>query len=141
MRMQRLAFGALSGISATMAMTAAMRKLFAHLPPQERYPLPPRELTERLLPVSPRNLPALTVLAHFAYGAAAGAVYGSLPRQRGLLWSGRLGGELSWLDPWSPPPQTRKPASPAARPSDDRGPPRLGYGHGRRNARIGPFGP
>jgi hypothetical protein len=48
---QNLAFGALAGLSATMAMTAAMRALFKWLPSHERYPLPPRELTERILPL------------------------------------------------------------------------------------------
>lgn len=75
---QRMAFGALAGLSATMAMTAAMRGLSKRLPYGEGYPLPPRELTERLLPASDRSLPTLTVLSHFGYGAVAGALYGAL---------------------------------------------------------------
>ena len=82
MLMQRMAFGALAGITATMAMTATMRTLFSTLPAEERYPLPPRELTECMLPASQSTLPALTVLAHFAYGAAAGALFGALPERR-----------------------------------------------------------
>ncbi len=80
--LQRIAFGALAGMSATMAMTATMRRLFSELPAEERYPLPPRELTERFLPAPDSTLPTLTVLAHFAYGAAAGALFSILPQRR-----------------------------------------------------------
>ena len=46
----RLIIGALAGLTATTAMTAAMRRLHRQLPARERYPLPPREITERLAP-------------------------------------------------------------------------------------------
>ena len=41
--MQRLLFGAIAGVCATMAMTSGMRLLFGALGRKERYPLPPRE--------------------------------------------------------------------------------------------------
>jgi hypothetical protein len=45
----RLVLGGLAGITATTAMTAVMRRLHRKLPGAERYPLPPREITERIL--------------------------------------------------------------------------------------------
>jgi hypothetical protein len=44
--------GALAGFSATALMTALMWRLHRRLPAGERYPLPPREITERI--VEPR---------------------------------------------------------------------------------------
>lgn len=112
MHLHKLAFGALSGLTATMAMTAAMRLMHSALPRKDRYPLPPRELTEQMLPASPSNLPALTVLAHFAYGAAAGSLFGCVPdRWRG---TGSLYGvgvwALSYLG-WIPALNILKPAT------------------------------
>ncbi len=74
----RLLIGALAGITATTMMTAAMRRLHAALPKKERYPLPPREITERLSPDNPddESLRDRSLVAHFAYGAATGAVIG-----------------------------------------------------------------
>jgi uncharacterized membrane protein YagU involved in acid resistance len=79
--MNRLLVGALAGIVGTAAMTAAMRVLHRRLPPAERYPLPPREIVERLardaggaaLPETGRQ--QATLAAHFGYGAATGALY------------------------------------------------------------------
>ncbi len=77
------AFGALAGLCATMAMTMVMRRLHEALPPDERYPLPPREITERALPVTSKHDAAATaLLAHFGYGALTGALYGCVPRHR-----------------------------------------------------------
>ena len=84
-----LAFGAMSGLVATMAMTSTMRRLHKHLPPVERYPLPPREITQTVLPAATRKDDAVTaLLAHFSYGALAGAIYACLPGQRpwGVLY-------------------------------------------------------
>ena len=91
--MQRLLFGAIAGVCATMAMTSGMRLLFGRLGRRERYPLPPREITEELVPAPRRALPGLTVLAHFAYGALAGALYTLLPR---ALRQGPLYGVAIW---------------------------------------------
>jgi hypothetical protein len=75
----RLLIGALAGFAATAVMTAAMRRLHARLPADERYPLPPREIAERVSPGATGDdaLRDLSLAAHFAYGAAAGAVLAS----------------------------------------------------------------
>jgi len=71
-----ITFGALAGITATMVMTTTMRRLHSHLPPEEQYPLPPREITVTMLPAASRkDGAATTMLAHFGYGAATGALY------------------------------------------------------------------
>jgi hypothetical protein len=105
--------GAIAGALATVPMTAVMEAWYRRLPVQERYPLPPREITERLEEQTAVSLPrdeptraGLTLLAHFGYGAAAGSVYGlsappSLPSSmlRGatyglFVWGGSY---LGWL--------------------------------------------
>jgi hypothetical protein len=71
----RILVGAIGGIVGTAAMTAAMRRLHRRLPRQDRYPLPPREITERTVPPpSEEAARDLTLLAHFAFGAAAGSL-------------------------------------------------------------------
>lgn len=55
-------------------MTAAMRRLHRVLPREERYPLPPREITERTLPAADEAyIENRTVLMHVGFGAIAGA--------------------------------------------------------------------
>jgi hypothetical protein len=46
----RLITGALAGIAGTFAMTAVARAMHRGLPAPERYPLPPREIIEGVLP-------------------------------------------------------------------------------------------
>ncbi len=71
----RLIAGAVGGIVGTVAMTAAMRRLHRLLPAGERYPLPPREITEQVAPGrSEADTEDLTSLAHLGYGAGAGAL-------------------------------------------------------------------
>lgn len=79
--------GAVAGVVATFAMTLAAKELHARLPARERYPLPPREITEPLLParvfgrrVSEPTVEAATLASHTAFGAAAGAVFWPLFR-------------------------------------------------------------
>jgi hypothetical protein len=56
-------------------MTAAMRRLHNILSPDERYPLPPREITERTIPaVGEAATEDLTVLTHLGFGAVAGGL-------------------------------------------------------------------
>ncbi|MDR6955806.1 hypothetical protein J2X65_005189 [Ancylobacter sp. 3268] len=88
--LDRLMLGALAGFAATLPMTFFMRRLHAQLPAQERYPLPPREISEDLprLGLSPA---AATLLYHFLYGGAAGALYSGLFRHRGLAASSVFG--------------------------------------------------
>jgi uncharacterized membrane protein YagU involved in acid resistance len=77
--------GAIAGLVATAAMTASMDFMYRRLPKRERYPLPPRELTEQILDGSPTPTPTAdaaltlaTLASHFGYGAATGALYGAL---------------------------------------------------------------
>jgi hypothetical protein len=81
--------GAIAGTVATVPMTLIMISLFRRLPPQQHYPLPPTLITAELAgraglrPVV--RGPALTraaLTAHFAYGAAAGALFPLLQRRR-----------------------------------------------------------
>lgn len=75
----RMLLGAIAGATGTVAMTAAMNRMHAALPEEERYPLPPREITERVLIDGPDEavMDAATV-AHLAYGAAIGALIGGM---------------------------------------------------------------
>lgn len=92
--LDRLMLGALAGFAATLPMTFVMRRLHAQLPAQERYPLPPREISEDLprLGLSPA---AATLLYHFLYGGAAGALYAGLFRRRGMA-AGSVFGVTVW---------------------------------------------
>jgi hypothetical protein len=114
-----------AGLVATVPMTAAMGALFAELPRHERYPLPPRLITRRILrrlagetPPDEVEVPA-TWISHFAYGAGAGLAFGLLPSERRLppvakgiafglaVWSGSY---LGWLPAVGlMPPATRHP--------------------------------
>ena len=83
-------------------MTAAMRAMHRHLPARERYPLPPREIIAGILPepatqeVGEQERQALTLAAHFGYGAATGALY-ALARAHGHhVLPGALYGVLVW---------------------------------------------
>ncbi len=79
----KLLSGAMAGCIATVPMTIVMELLHQRLPQHERYPLPPSEITAELTEEvglggqlnSGQHL-ALTLMNHFAYGAAAGALYG-----------------------------------------------------------------
>lgn len=86
--MNKLVIGAIAGLAATAPMTLAMKAMHRNLPPQDRHPLPPREVTmniaEKVGLKEHLNEPQrreLTIVSHFAYGAAAGAVYASLEKR------------------------------------------------------------
>jgi uncharacterized membrane protein YagU involved in acid resistance len=69
-------------------MTAAMQRMHRLLPSDERYALPPREITDRIggspiLSASETNRSAAALTNHFAFGALAGAVYAALFPNRG----------------------------------------------------------
>ena len=88
--MNRILLGALAGLAATAPMTLAMKLMHEQLPPEEKYPLPPRQVTEGLAEAAGVNehldeeeREAATWVSHFAFGAASGALYGAL--------SGRVG--------------------------------------------------
>jgi uncharacterized membrane protein YagU involved in acid resistance len=76
--------GLAAGAAATVPMSVAMEGMHRALPRRERYPLPPRLVTERILteklhlPLGLRRekkMRAATWASHFAYGAAMGGVY------------------------------------------------------------------
>ncbi len=109
----RAVIGALSGMAATGPMTVLMILLHRRLPFSERYPLPPRQITMKLARaagIGERLLAeerySATLVAHFAYGAATGALYGAVEpaikapyAAKGLLfgmivWSGSYLGLL-----------------------------------------------
>ncbi|WP_353643233.1 hypothetical protein [Mesorhizobium sp. WSM2239] len=72
-----------------------MRRLFRILPDGHDYPLPPREIVQRVdvAGTGERGLRTATVTAHFGYGAIAGSVYALLPRR---MISGGSYGVLIW---------------------------------------------
>ena len=92
----RLVIGAVAGIVGTMAMTAAMRRMHGKLPAKERYPLTPREIVDSALDPPRGASPDLTVAAHFAYGAACGALL-CAANPRISRAGGSLAGAAIWL--------------------------------------------
>jgi uncharacterized membrane protein YagU involved in acid resistance len=123
----RVATGALAGVVATLPMTLTMLRLHRLLPPEEKQPLPPRYVTDKLAAetgirddIAEDQMTALTLLSHFAYGGLAGAVFGLIAHRvpRPLELSGMAFGLLVWLDAylgWLPlarlyPPATSQPA-------------------------------
>lgn len=112
--MSRPLHGAIAGFCATLAMTAAMRLLHARLPLHERYPLPPREITQTVFAPDEERARDVTIVTHFGFGALAGALYGLLPRRPPGILFGPLVWAASYLG-WAPlagilKPATRHPA-------------------------------
>ena len=77
-----------SGLTATVPMTAFMALTHRRLPLRERYPLPPRILSQRLTrragvehDLDEPQHEGLALASHFAFGGSAGAVYGLLNDQ------------------------------------------------------------
>jgi uncharacterized membrane protein YagU involved in acid resistance len=114
----RLLIGAIAGFAGTMAMTAAMRRLHRRLPEEEQYPLTPREIVDlgskQLgLPLAGEAAKDVTTAAHFAYGAAMGALIAALnpdPKKR----TGAAAGVAVWLASymgWIPAVRTLDPAT------------------------------
>jgi uncharacterized membrane protein YagU involved in acid resistance len=93
--------GMLAGIAGTVAMTVAMRSMFARLPKRERYPLPPREIVNQLLETRGTPDPAeettarATTLAHFGYGALTGGIF-AVACKRPTLMNGAAYGLAVW---------------------------------------------
>ncbi|HYG47937.1 MAG TPA: hypothetical protein VD846_08335 [Allosphingosinicella sp.] len=114
----RLLIGGIAGLVGTMAMTAAMRRLHRRLPAKERYPLTPREIVDSGskqlgVPLAGEAAKDVTTAAHFAYGAACGAMIAALnpdPRKR----TGAAAGVAIWLASymgWIPAVGTLEPAT------------------------------
>jgi uncharacterized membrane protein YagU involved in acid resistance len=82
-----LAAGAAAGFIATAPMTLVMQALHKQLPWYERYALPPRQIVGKLTTAAglrrqvhePQHT-AITLVAHFGYGAATGALYAPVAR-------------------------------------------------------------
>ena len=81
--------GAAAGFAATIPMTVAMEGLRAALPREQLRRMPPREVVDSGIEqagaggeVDTEGRVLITTVAHFAFGAAAGAVYGGLFRSR-----------------------------------------------------------
>jgi len=114
----RLLIGGIAGFVGTMAMTAAMRRLHAKLPEKERYPLTPREIidsgSKQLdVPLSDEAAKDVTTVAHFAYGAAMGALIAALNPDPGKK-GGAAAGLVVWLASymgWIPAVGTLEPAT------------------------------
>ena len=84
---RRMLEGAVAGALATVPMTLSMLWMYERLPRRERYPLPPREITEELAEeahlasrLDDREMREATLAAHFGYGAGMGALYGAFAR-------------------------------------------------------------
>jgi uncharacterized membrane protein YagU involved in acid resistance len=104
-RLVDVVIGLLAGVVATGPMTVAM--IFWHrlLPAHERYPLPPRQITMKLARqagmdelMTDEGRSAATLLAHFGYGGAVGALYGAVSARIRLhsVWKGLGFGVAVW---------------------------------------------
>jgi hypothetical protein len=100
-----VAVGALAGLAATVPMTAVMAGIHRLLPRYERYPLEPYRVTTRLARragvsgrLSRRQREAAATVAHFGYGAAAGAAFVPLAARLPvpLALAGAVFGLLVW---------------------------------------------
>lgn len=98
--------GAVSGLVGTVPMTAAMLLMHRYLPLQQRGSLPPRKIVMQLAGRvgirrhmdEPERTTAVLV-AHFAYGAGAGVLYGPISRFVSLpgIVKGITYGVLVWV--------------------------------------------
>ncbi|HYP07494.1 MAG TPA: hypothetical protein VER03_14775 [Bryobacteraceae bacterium] len=89
--MNRELAGTIAGFVATAPMTAAMVAIHRALPPEEKDPLPPRQIVENAAASAGVDLgpdetthEAVTLAAHFGYGATVGALYGPMAGATGL---------------------------------------------------------
>ena len=97
----RLVIGAIAGFVGTMAMTSAMQRLHKRLPERERYPLTPREIVDSTAEGAGVALPNeaakdITTAAHFAYGAAMGALISAMDPQPSKT-KGAVAGITVWM--------------------------------------------
>jgi uncharacterized membrane protein YagU involved in acid resistance len=114
----RLLLGGIAGLVATLPMTATIRAVHRRLPDRERYPATPRELIDATAGALDAPLPEstardLTLSAHYAYGAAVGAlVAAAAPRPS--LPAGAAAGAAVWAASylgWIPAAGLLKPAT------------------------------
>ena len=104
----RMLIGGIAGFVGTLAMTAAMRRMHEALPPEESYPLTPREIIDSSseqtgVALADEAAKDVTTAAHFAYGAASGALLGVANVMLGPMSGGAagvgvwLGSYLGWI--------------------------------------------
>jgi hypothetical protein len=90
----RMMSGAAAGLAATIPMTIVMEGLRAALPAEQHRRMPPREIVDRTVEKTRETTgaepdldrgdrSALTAVAHLAFGALAGAIYGASTGRRG----------------------------------------------------------
>jgi uncharacterized membrane protein YagU involved in acid resistance len=98
--------GLFSGILATIPMTITMSKLFQKLPKSEKSPLPPQKITMKLAKevgmknhLNENEKYWATLIGHYSYGAAMGALLSPIARKFKLL--NPRGGILFGLLVWS----------------------------------------
>ncbi len=98
--------GALAGLVATVPMTWAMNRMHRRLPRRQRYPLPPRLISERVAAaagmadsMTERQRVGFALASHYAYGAAAGA--GCAPVMRAVGGPPVVGGIAYGLGVWA----------------------------------------
>lgn len=106
MNFQPFIHGAIAGAIATAPMTLLMQAWHRILPKQEQYALPPSEIMQKITTetgvapqIDQQQHAALTLLGHFGYGAATGALYPTLARRVPL--NPALSGILYALLVWS----------------------------------------
>ncbi|KAB2684462.1 hypothetical protein [Brucella pseudogrignonensis] len=80
--MRDLLLGGFAGIAASVAMTAAMRRLHPMLDVKKQYPLPPRQIMDQIRPrLDEGSARTQTLHAHIGHGALAGALFSILPKR------------------------------------------------------------
>ena len=115
--------GAIAGFLATAPMTVSMLVGWLLLPSRERYPLPPREITQDIAErvgigerLTDGQLTAATLLSHFAYGAFFGSTYALMEKDVPLRSGakGVVAGLMLWVASylgWLPALRILKPAT------------------------------
>ena len=103
---EKLIKGGVAGFLATVPMTVFMLTAWRKLPAREKYPLPPRLITRRLVQeagveqkVDADELTWLTLTLHFLFGAATGSLYGLVEDRVEL--NDALKGSLMGMAVWS----------------------------------------
>jgi uncharacterized membrane protein YagU involved in acid resistance len=95
--------GAAAGFAATVPMTLAMEALRAAMTREHHRRMPPREIVDRTVEtagatddVDRGDRIVLTTIAHFAFGAFAGAIYGATMGSRSSAMKGIGYGVAVW---------------------------------------------
>ena len=106
-KVNRVLRGAAAGCAATVPMTIVMESLRAVLPAEQHRRMPPREIVDRTIEKAEETVGdaeldrddrvALTAVAHLAFGAAAGALYGATTgSRRASVFTGIAYGLAVW---------------------------------------------